>query len=52
MSADLPVFRYHPDRWGDSRLERLLISLGQEATAFLFRCTGGRGAHLAYLDVS
>ena len=52
MSAEMPFFRCHPDRWDDSKLERLLTSLGQEATVFLFRCTGGRGAHLAYLDVS
>ncbi|AMW08146.1 hypothetical protein A4E84_00430 [Streptomyces qaidamensis] len=40
------------DGWHDeSRLEHFLTSLGQEATAMLFRCTGC-GAHLAYTDAS
>ncbi len=40
------------DGWHDeSRLEHFLTSLGQGATAMLFRCTSC-GAHLAYTDAS
>ncbi len=40
------------DGWHDeSRLERFLTRIGEDATAMLFRCTVC-GTHLAYTDAS
>ncbi|KFG72093.1 CbrC family protein [Streptomyces mutabilis] len=48
LRTDMRRDGFHDD---ESRPERFLTSLGEGATAMLFRCTGC-GSHLAYADAS